>query len=118
MGYDSSDIQCIGITNQRETVITWDRLTGLPLYPAIIWSDTRTIETVEKLSKKEGADKLKDICGLPLTTYFSALKIRWLLDNIPAVSQAQSENRLCVGTVDSWLIFVSSKFSFSPHFPY
>ncbi|KAG1141153.1 hypothetical protein G6F38_008620 [Rhizopus arrhizus] len=105
MGYSAKDIQSVGLTNQRETLITWDRLTGEPLYPAIVWSDARTIETVEQLSKKEGADTLKSICGLPITTYFSAVKLRWLLDNIPIVSQAQQQNRLCVGTVDAWLIY-------------
>lgn len=90
-------------------MITWDRLTGEPLYPAIVWSDTRTIDTVEQLSKKsdKGVDALQHICGLPITTYFSAVKLRWLLDNIPIVSQAQKQNRLCVGTVDAWLIYVS-----------
>lgn len=107
MGYSAKDIQSVGLTNQRETLITWDRLTGEPLYPAIVWSDARTIETVEQLSKKEGADILQSICGLPITTYFSAVKLRWLLDNIPIVSQAQQQNRLCVGTVDAWLIYVS-----------
>ncbi|KAG1444245.1 hypothetical protein G6F56_010378 [Rhizopus delemar] len=85
MGYEASDIECVGLTNQRETLITWDSLTGEPLYPAIVWSDTRTIETVDQLSKKsdKGIDALQDICGLPITTYFSAVKLRWLLDNIP-----------------------------------
>ncbi|KAI9471905.1 MAG: hypothetical protein EXX96DRAFT_489939 [Benjaminiella poitrasii] len=107
MGYDASDIECIGLTNQRETLITWDSLTGSPLYPAIVWSDARTIETVGQLSRKtkKGVNVLKDVCGLPLTTYFSAIKLRWLLDNIPVVSQAQAENRLCMGTVDTWLIY-------------
>jgi glycerol kinase len=114
LGYDASDIECVGLTNQRETLITWDSLTGHPLYPAIIWSDARTIETVETLSKKtkKGVDALRDVCGLPLTTYFSGVKLRWLLDNIPVVSQALSQNRLCVGTVDTWLIYVSFFFSF------
>lgn len=107
MGYDASDIQCIGLTNQRETLITWDSMTGHPLYPAIVWSDARTIETVKTLSEKsdKGVDVLREVCGLPLTTYFSGVKLRWLLDNIPVVSQAQNENRLCVGTVDTWLIY-------------
>lgn len=118
MGYSASDIQCVGLTNQRETLITWDRLTGEPLYPAIVWSDARTIETVEQLTKKsdKGLDALKDICGLPITTYFSAVKLRWLLDNIPVVSQAQMQNRLCAGTVDAWLIYVSVTLNL-PTFP-
>ncbi|KAI8876824.1 glycerol kinase [Backusella circina FSU 941] len=107
MGHDATDIEAVGITNQRETVVTWDSLTGQPLYPAIVWSDARTVETVDSLSKKteKGVDALRDICGLPLTTYFSAVKLRWLLDNIPVVQQAENENRLCAGTIDSWLIY-------------
>ncbi|KAI7907109.1 uncharacterized protein BX663DRAFT_528923 [Cokeromyces recurvatus] len=107
MAVYSNNIECIGLTNQRETLITWDSLTGCPLYPAIVWSDARTVETVEQLSKKtkKGVNVLKDICGLPLATYFSAVKLRWLLDNIPVVSQAQKENRLHIGTVDTWLIY-------------
>lgn len=120
LGYDASDIECIGLTNQRETLITWDSLTGHPLYPAIIWSDTRTIDTVKQLSKKseKGVNALKDICGLPLTTYFSGVKLRWLLDNIPVVVQAQNQNRLCVGTVDTWLIYVSVIILRLPVFPH
>ncbi|GAA5801621.1 hypothetical protein HPULCUR_007069 [Helicostylum pulchrum] len=107
LGFDASDIECIGLTNQRETLITWDSMTGHPLYPAIIWSDARTIDTVKSLSSKseKGVDALKHVCGLPLTTYFTAVKLRWLLDNIPVVSQAQSQNRLRIGTVDTWLIY-------------
>lgn len=118
MGYSAKDIQSVGLTNQRETLITWDRLTGEPLYPAIVWSDARTIETVEQLSKKsaKGVNALKDICGLPITTYFSAVKLRWLLDNVPIVQQAQKQNRLSVGTVDAWLIYVN--FIFKSIFPY
>lgn len=119
MGYDASDIECIGVTNQRETLITWDAETGHPLYPAIIWSDARTIDTVKSLSAKspKGVDVLRDICGLPLTTYFSGVKLRWLLDNIPVVSQALNQNRLRVGTVDTWLIYVSgSSIFFSAKF--
>lgn len=109
LGYDASDIECIGLTNQRETLITWDSMTGHPLYPAIIWSDARTIDTVKTLAdqSEKGVDALKHVCGLPLTTYFTAVKLRWLLDNIPVVSQAQTQNRLRIGTVDTWLIYVS-----------
>ncbi|KAI9260129.1 hypothetical protein BY458DRAFT_516656, partial [Sporodiniella umbellata] len=107
LGYAASDIQSVGLTNQRETLITWDRLTGEPLYPAIVWSDARTIETVEQLTQKsdQGVDALKHIAGLPITTYFSAVKLRWLLDHSPVVVEAQRQHRLCVGTVDTWLIY-------------
>ena len=108
-GYTSSDIQAIGVTNQRETTLAWDKLTGLPLYPAIIWSDARTTETVQKLAatSDKGMDALRSVCGLPLTNYFSAVKMRWLLDNIPMVAEAQEQGRLQFGTLDTWLIYVS-----------
>ncbi|KAI9253199.1 hypothetical protein BY458DRAFT_521935 [Sporodiniella umbellata] len=107
MGYQASDIACIGLTNQRETLITWDALTGEPLYPAIVWSDTRTIQTVQQLAatSDKGMDALLDICGLPLSTYFSAVKLRWLLDHVQVVAQAQEQQRLRLGTVDAWLIY-------------
>ncbi|KAI7851755.1 hypothetical protein BDC45DRAFT_486119 [Circinella umbellata] len=107
LGYSASDIQSIGITNQRETVLVWDKLTGQPIYPAIIWSDGRTVETVQKLasSHEKGKLALQHICGLPLTTYFSAVKLRWLLDNIPEVAEAKEQDRLQFGTLDTWLIY-------------
>ncbi|KAF7724338.1 Glycerol kinase [Apophysomyces ossiformis] len=107
MGHDASDIQAIGITNQRETTIVWDSETGQPLYPAIVWSDARTVDTVHALAKKsdKGVNALQHLCGLPLTTYFSAVKLRWLLDNVPAVAEAQQQGRLQFGTVDTWLIY-------------
>ncbi|KAI8370512.1 uncharacterized protein BYT42DRAFT_502526 [Radiomyces spectabilis] len=107
MGHQAKDIQSIGITNQRETVIVWDSQTGQPLYPAIVWSDTRTLETVESLAAKspKGVNALREVCGLHLTTYFSAVKLRWLLDNVPVVQEAQQQNRLQFGTVDTWLIY-------------
>ncbi|KAF7728648.1 Glycerol kinase [Apophysomyces ossiformis] len=107
LGYEPSDIQCIGITNQRETTIVWDSTTGKPLYPAIVWSDVRTGDIVKSLSEKssQGVDALRSICGLPLTTYFSAVKLRWMLDNVPAVTEALEQDRLQFGTVDTWLIY-------------
>ncbi|KAF9162893.1 Glycerol kinase [Actinomortierella ambigua] len=106
-GYHISDLKGIGITNQRETTIVWDRETGRPLHHAIVWSDVRTKGVVKQLSEKtdKGADILKDVCGLPITTYFSAVKLRWLLDNVPAVKQAHENGTLMFGTVDSWLIY-------------
>ncbi|KAI8339056.1 glycerol kinase [Chlamydoabsidia padenii] len=105
-GYQASDIKGIGITNQRETTIVWDNQTGRPLYNAIVWSDGRTQHTVDQLAKQGGGkDVVRDICGLPLTTYFSAVKLRWLLDHVPSVAQAKDDHRLVFSTVDSWLIF-------------
>ncbi|XP_046456345.1 glycerol kinase-like isoform X1 [Daphnia pulex] len=105
---DPGDIKAIGVCNQRETTIVWDKLTGKPLYNAIIWLDARTKSTVESmLSKVQGGNKdfLKRHCGLPISTYFSALKLRWLIDNVAEVSDAIDENRCLFGTVDTWLIW-------------
>ncbi|XKL69305.1 hypothetical protein PGB90_007074 [Kerria lacca] len=107
-GFCPSNIVAIGITNQRETTILWDKYTGLPLYKAIVWMDNRTSVTVSKLlSNKEdrSKDQLRELCGLPISPYFSALKYRWLIDNVPEITKAIQEKRCLFGTVDSWLIW-------------
>jgi len=97
-------VKAIGITNQRETTIIWDRRTGRPLYNAIVWSDLRTQLICEDMKAKHGGqDAFREITGLPISTYFSAFKARWLMDNVPAVAEA-GENAM-FGTVDSWLIY-------------
>jgi glycerol kinase len=105
MGFSKDDIKSIGITNQRETTVVWDSVTGEPLCNAIVWPDTRTKTLVRDLKAREGADKLTELCGLPLSTYPSSVKLRWLLENVDAVAQAYEEGRLAFGTVDSWLIY-------------
>ncbi|KAH9514969.1 Glycerol kinase 3, partial [Bulinus truncatus] len=108
LGYKASDIKAIGITNQRETTIVWDPTTGKPLYNAIVWLDLRTVSTVEELIKKtpgHNKDYLRVICGLPIATYFSAIKLRWLLDNSEVVRKAVEDGRCLFGTVDSWLVW-------------
>nr|XP_018914333.1 PREDICTED: glycerol kinase-like isoform X1 [Bemisia tabaci]XP_018914334.1 PREDICTED: glycerol kinase-like isoform X1 [Bemisia tabaci]XP_018914335.1 PREDICTED: glycerol kinase-like isoform X1 [Bemisia tabaci]XP_018914336.1 PREDICTED: glycerol kinase-like isoform X1 [Bemisia tabaci] len=105
---DPSDIVAIGITNQRETTIVWDNTTGEPLYNAIVWSDIRNIDTVDKMLSKlrdKNAEYFKPLCGLPISTYFSALKLRWLMDNVPEVKQAIDSKKCYFGTMDSWLIW-------------
>ncbi|GAB6028413.1 hypothetical protein CHUAL_002573 [Chamberlinius hualienensis] len=105
---DPAGIKAIGVTNQRETTIVWDKFTGEPLFNAIVWLDNRTAQTVENLiAKTPGQNKeyYQPKCGLPLSTYFSAVKLRWLLDNVPKVQEAVNENRCMFGTVDSWLIW-------------
>ncbi|XP_067848905.1 glycerol kinase isoform X2 [Heptranchias perlo] len=105
---DISSVKAIGVSNQRETTIVWDKVTGLPLYNAIVWLDLRTQPTVEKLiNSAPGKDKnvLQAKTGLPISTYFSAVKLRWLLDNVDQVKQAVADNRAMFGTVDSWLIW-------------
>jgi len=100
------DIAGIGITNQRETTVVWDRRTGEPLYDAVVWLDSRTRETVASLKDVfETPDHLRDQCGLPLSTYFSGVKLRWLLDNVPAVAAAVRSGDAMFGTVDSWLVW-------------
>ena len=99
-------VLAVGITNQRETTIAWDKNTGEPLHNAVVWLDTRTDELVkEMVNKHGGADAFRNECGLPLSTYFSGLKMRWLIENVPAVADAAREQRLCLGTVDSWLLY-------------
>lgn len=76
------DVEAVGITNQRETAVVWDRRTGTPIHRAIVWQDTRTQNLVDRLAADGGVDRFKDITGLPLATYFSATKITWLLDHV------------------------------------
>lgn len=105
LGHSISDIKAIGITNQRETTLVWDRETGEPLYNAIAWPDTRTQAIVRELKGQKGADALQDICGLPLSTYPSAVKLTWLLRECKAVKEAYQNGRLCFGTMDTWLLY-------------
>ena len=101
---DTAEISGIGITNQRETVIMWNRKTGRPIYNAIVWQCRRTAEVCEKI-KEEYSELIYRKTGLIPDAYFSATKIRWLLDNVPQAKKLLKENNLCVGTVDSYLIF-------------
>ncbi|PSC73566.1 Glycerol kinase [Micractinium conductrix] len=99
-------VKAVGITNQRETTIVWDRETGQPLHNAIVWLDNRTAPVCHALQKQLGSqDYFRPVTGLPISTYFSAYKLKWLLDNVPAVAQAAAEGRAAFGTVDSWLIW-------------
>ncbi|XP_049882167.1 glycerol kinase isoform X2 [Pectinophora gossypiella] len=108
LGYSKEDIVTLGITNQRETTIAWDKYTGEPLHPAIAWNDIRTDSTVDAILAKvpdRNKNYLKQICGLPISPYFSALKMRWLKDNVKAVRRASRDKRLMFGTVDTWIIW-------------
>ncbi|KAM4063003.1 glycerol kinase [Hirsutella rhossiliensis] len=104
-GYDPANIRAVGLTNQRETLVLWDKTTGEPLYNAVVWPDTRTSSLVRELKACDNADKLQDLCGLPLSTYPSSVKLLWLLRNVEPVAEAYKENRLAFGTVDTWLIY-------------
>ncbi|XP_073965992.1 glycerol kinase 3-like [Choristoneura fumiferana] len=107
-GYSKDDIVTLGITNQRETTIAWDRYTGEPLHPAIGWNDIRTDATVDAILAKvpdRNKNYLKNTSGLPISPYFSALKMRWLKDNVKTVRRASRDKRLMFGTVDSWIVW-------------
>eukprot|EP00441_Pelagodinium_beii_P037544 CAMPEP_0197628692 /NCGR_PEP_ID=MMETSP1338-20131121/6886_1 /TAXON_ID=43686 ORGANISM="Pelagodinium beii, Strain RCC1491" /NCGR_SAMPLE_ID=MMETSP1338 /ASSEMBLY_ACC=CAM_ASM_000754 /LENGTH=637 /DNA_ID=CAMNT_0043199683 /DNA_START=34 /DNA_END=1947 /DNA_ORIENTATION=+ len=105
-GATKADIASIGITNQRETTVAWDKNTGVPLYKAIVWLDLRTADTVQLLAKgRGGKDRFRKKTGLPISTYFSAVKMKWMLDNVPEIKKAADEQRCCFGTIESWLIY-------------
>lgn len=98
-------ISAIGITNQRETTVIWDKNTGLPVYNAIVWQDTRTQEIVDRLAKDGGVNRFKSKTGLPLAPYFSATKIVWILENVAGVKEKAENGELLFGTTDSWLLW-------------
>ncbi|OAD54533.1 Putative glycerol kinase 3 [Eufriesea mexicana] len=105
---DPNDIVAVGITNQRETTVVWDSVTGEPLYNAIVWMDMRTTSMVDDVLKKirnKNKNYLKPLCGLPISPYFSALKLKWLIENVPRVRKALDQKRCMFGTIDSWLIW-------------
>lgn len=99
------DIDSVGITNQRETAVVWDRNTGEPVYNAIVWQDTRTQGIVDELAADGGTDRYKDRVGLPLATYFSGTKIKWILDNVDGVRERAEAGDLMFGTTDSWVLW-------------
>lgn len=99
------EIAAIGLTNQRETTVLWNRDTGLPIYNAIVWQDRRTTEYCEELIKKGWKDKVHKKTGLLINAYFSATKIKWILDNVPQARELSKEGKLAFGTIDSWLIY-------------
>ena len=101
----SSDLAAIGITNQRETTLIWDRRTGEPVANAIVWQDMRTANLVEELSRSGGQDRFRSSTGLPLATYFSGSKIRWLLDNIPGLRERAAQGEILFGTIDAFLLW-------------
>lgn len=102
---NGSDIRAIGITNQRETAIVWDRNTGRPFYNAIVWQCTRTDAICKTLMGDHGHDRFRSVTGLPIATYFSGPKVKWILDQVPAARQAADAGHACFGTVESWLVW-------------
>lgn len=104
-GISGADIGAIGITNQRETVVVWDKKTGKPFYNAIVWQCTRTHEICKDLIKDQGQNRFRDKTGLPVATYFSGPKIKWILDNIPEAKKAAEKGDAIFGTMETWIIW-------------
>ncbi|MFY7877039.1 MAG: FGGY family carbohydrate kinase, partial [Pirellula sp.] len=104
-GISSQDIAAVGITNQRETTIVWDRKTGAALYPAIVWQDRRTASICDQLKAEGKADLIQNKTGLVVDAYFSGTKIQWILDHVPGARAKAQNGELACGTVDSWLIW-------------
>src|SRR5689334_23722085 len=99
---EAGDIAAVGITNQRETTVVWDRETGEPVYNAIVWQDTRTDAIVRELGD---VDQLREATGLPLSTYFSGPKIKWILDNVEGARSRAEAGELCFGTIDTGVLW-------------
>ncbi|TFD52510.1 glycerol kinase GlpK [Cryobacterium sp. Hh11] len=99
------DIKAIGITNQRETAVVWDKTTGIPVYNAIVWQDTRTQPIVDRLAADGGVERFKQKVGLPLATYFSGTKIVWILENVEGARAKADAGDLLFGTTDSWVLW-------------
>src|SRR5260221_7705998 len=104
-GVDPKDIAAVGITNQRETTVVWDRATGKPVYNAIVWQDTRTDAICNELTNDGGQDRFRTKVGLPLATYFSGPKVKWILDNVPGVRQKAEKGEVLFGNIDSFVIW-------------
>jgi glycerol kinase len=101
----ANDIAALGITNQRETTVVWDKNTGRPIYNAIVWQDTRTDIMINELAKSGGQDRFRAKTGLPLATYFSGPKLKWILENIGGAYQRAENGELLFGTIDTWLLW-------------
>jgi len=104
-GLTKRDLAAVGVANQRETTLLWDKATGAPLHDAIVWMDTRTDALIERFAQRIDAQSLRAKTGLPLASYFSALKLVWLLENLPGVRARAETGDVLFGTMDSWLIF-------------
>ncbi|MBJ8347360.1 glycerol kinase GlpK [Antrihabitans sp. YC2-6] len=104
-GLAREDIAAVGITNQRETTVVWDRSTGRPIHNAIVWQDTRTDRLCDELAGDKGVNRYQSTTGLPLSTYFAGPKARWILDNVDGARERADAGELCFGTVDSWVLW-------------
>ncbi|HVN52706.1 MAG TPA: glycerol kinase GlpK [Anaerolineaceae bacterium] len=99
------DIAAVGVTNQRETTVVWEKATGKPVYNAIVWQDTRTADICNELAKDGGQDRFRAKVGLPLATYFSGPKVKWILDNVPGVRARAEKGEVLFGNIDTWVIW-------------
>lgn len=104
-GLRMKDIHAIGITNQRETTVVWDRVTGVPVYNAIVWQDRRTATYCDELKKAGLENSIREKTGLVIDAYFSATKIKWILDHVPGAREKANEGKLAFGTIDTWLVW-------------
>ncbi|WP_227998710.1 glycerol kinase GlpK [Nocardia australiensis] len=104
-GVAASDIAAVGITNQRETTVVWERATGKPIHNAIVWQDTRTDQLCTELGGDLGPARYQDRTGLPLSTYFAGPKLRWILDHVEGAAERAASGELCFGTMDSWVLW-------------
>jgi len=104
-GLRAADLAAIGITNQRETTVVWDRRTGSPVHNALVWQDTRVADAVADLAGDGGPDRFRPRTGLPLTTYFSGLKLRWILENVPGVRERAEAGDILFGNIDTFLLW-------------
>ena len=104
-GLRPKDLACIGITNQRETTVVWSRLTGLPVSNALVWQDTRVAESVTRLAREGGQDRFRQRTGLPLSTYFSGLKLAWILDHVKGAREDAERGDLLFGNMDAYLLW-------------
>src|SRR5688572_12605540 len=99
----ANEIVALGITNQRETTVVWDKNTGNPIHNAIVWQDTRTDTIINELARDGGQDRFREKTGLPLATYFSGPKLKWLLDNVDGAHSKAEKGELLFGNIDTWI---------------
>ena len=104
-GFSASDLAAVGVTNQRETTVVWERSSGKPIYNAVVWQDTRTDQICNELSADGGQDRFRAATGLPIATYFSGPKIRWILDNVEGARARADAGELMFGNIDTWVIW-------------
>ena len=104
-GVTTADLAAVGITNQRETTVVWDKKTGTPVHNAIVWQDTRTDRICNELARDGGQDRFRAQVGLPLATYFSGPKIKWIIDNVPGVKERAESGDIVFGNIDSWVVW-------------